>query len=92
MDDKDGTARTLSLPSRSNHRRNAAIVAVVTAAALFLGGCDWGESPQKPYQPGVVYDNGGYVYDDGYPYDDGGYEGGGPGRFNPPPPKGPYSP
>lgn len=92
MDDKDVTAATLPPPSRSSRRRSTAGAAMVAVAAIFLGGCDLGKSPQQPYQPGVVNDGGGYGYDDGYPYYDGGYEGGGPGRFNPPPPQGPFSP
>lgn len=89
MDDKDATAHTLPLPSRRTRRRSAAIAAVVTVAALSLGGCDGDEYPQEPYQPGIVYDGGGYVYDDGYSYDDGGIN---PNRFDPSPPKGPFSP
>ncbi len=85
MNDKDTTDCMLSLPFQFNRRRSAAISAVITVAAVFLGGCDWGESPQGPYQPGIVYDDKGSLNDGGYPYDDGGYEGGGPGRFNPPP-------
>ncbi len=89
MDDKDVTARTLSLPSRSNRRRSAAIATVVTTAALFLGGCDGGESPQVPYQPSIDGNGGGNFYDDSYPYDDGGNN---PHRFDPKPPQGPFSP
>ena len=89
MNDEDVVAHTLPLPSRSNRRRSAAIAAVIVVVALFLGGCDGGESPQEPYQPGIGYDNGGYVYDDGYPYDDGGID---PDGFDPPPAQGPYSP
>jgi len=85
MDGKDVTARTLPLPSRRNRRCSAAISAVVAVAALILGGCDGGESPQGPYQPGIGGNGGGYIDDDSV-------GGGGPGRFNPPPVEGPYSP
>lgn len=89
MDDKDMTARTLSMPSRGNRRRSAAIAAVVTVAALLLGGCDGGTSPQEPYQPSIGGNSGGNFYDDGYSYDDGGIN---PDRFDPKPPQGPFSP
>jgi len=46
MDDKDVSARPLQLPSRSRRHRSVAIAAVSTVAALFLGSCDRGESPQ----------------------------------------------
>lgn len=88
MDNKDVTARTLPHSSRSNHHRSAAIALVVAVVALILGGCDGGESPQGPYQPGV-YDGGGYVPDDGYSEYDGGNN---PNRFDPKPPEGPFSP
>ncbi|MCA1705086.1 MAG: hypothetical protein LC808_18225 [Actinobacteria bacterium] len=89
MNDMDVMARTLPLPFGSGRHRSVAIAAVVTVVALFLGGCDGGESPQELYPPGGVYDNGGNVYDDGYSYDDGGID---PNEFDPPPAQGPYSP
>lgn len=88
MNNKDVTAQTVSISSRRNRCRSAEIVAAVAAAVLFVGGCDGGESPQGPYQPGIVYD-GGSSYDDGYSYDDGGIA---PDRFDPAPAPGPYSP
>jgi hypothetical protein len=81
MDDKDVTKRTLSLSSSSNYRRIAVIAAVITAVGLILGGCDGSESPQWP--------SGGTSYDDGYHEYDGGNN---PGRFDPKPPQGPFSP
>ncbi len=94
MSDKNRAARTLLLLSRGNLRRSATIAAVVMAAAFFFGGCDGGDSPQGPYQPGIVYDNGGPPYEGGYSDDDYTYDDGGiaPDRFDPQPPPGPYSP